>query len=86
MNEVAVKTMTVAPGDVIVIELDYGMMPPGAATRYVEQVRAELSGTFPNNKLLVLPMHKSRLSVVHFTDAPEEVVEEVTYKEVEENS
>lgn len=86
MNEVAIKTMTVQPGDVIVLELDYGALPPAAATRYVEQAKAEIGGNFPNNKVLVLPMHRSRLSVVHFTDAPEAIIEDVEYKEVKEDA
>lgn len=76
----SVKTLTVGKGDVLIVELDYGMMPPNAATRYIEQVKAKLLEVFPNNQVLILPMHKTRITVAHFADAP---VSDASYEDVE---
>jgi len=82
MDDTSIKTLTVGQGDVLVVELDYGMMPQSAITRYVEQVKMEMQQHFPNNKVIIMPMHKSRIAVVKFADAPEDQVEDVEFKEV----
>lgn len=79
MDDSTIKTLTVNPGDVLVVELDLGMMPQSAATRYIEQAKASIAEYFPDNKVMILPMHKSRISVVRFVDAPEDIVEDVEF-------
>ena len=82
MEDTTIKTLTVNPGDVLVVELDLGLMPKASATNHIEHVKAEISKYFPDNKVMILPMHKSRLSVVKFADSPEEQIEDVEFKEV----
>lgn len=81
MDITAVKAVSVKPGDVLVLEIDMGMMPPSQVTSHIEKVKMEVQQLFPSNKIMVLPMHKIRLSVVNFEDAPEEAVEDVEVKE-----
>lgn len=79
----SLKSVSLKPDDVLIVEVDVGMLPPSKATIHFQQIHEMLKESFPSNKIVIIPMHKVRLSVVNFADAPEPQITDVEFKEVQ---
>lgn len=49
--------------DVLVVEVDIGMIPSGVRQQHMESIKKTIKETFPNNKVLVIPS-KSKINIV----------------------
>lgn len=70
-----VKTLKLEKDDVLLVEVDFGALPPNRAAQWVNEIRDSLKATLGEVPIMIIPMHRVKISAINVQDA---VVKETT--------
>ena len=55
MDIESIRTIALKQDDVLLIEMDFGQLPPSKVKECIEKVKADMFAVWPDNKTLIYP-------------------------------
>lgn len=64
-----IKTLKLEKNDVLVVEVDFGSLPPNRAKQWVSEVKDSLKAALGDIPMMIIPMHRVKISAINVQDA-----------------
>lgn len=64
-----IKTLKLEKDDVLLVEVDFGALPPNRAAQWVSEIKESIRAALGDIPMMIIPMHRVKISAINVQDA-----------------